>query len=101
MVATSVVDDVVDGWFLIAPPLSWVPSERLEALGRDQRPKAVAVAEHDQYAPLSQLAPLTEGWINTTTTVITGTDHFMAGATTKVLDQVLAWLRAVAGPGQA
>jgi alpha/beta superfamily hydrolase len=89
-VATTVADDRVAGWFLIAPPLVDPGADR--AIAGDPRPKAIAVPEHDQFSPPGRTRHLTESWTNTTVTDVPGADHFLAGQTGLVVDQVVAWL---------
>ncbi|HEX9546620.1 MAG TPA: hypothetical protein VF942_04740 [Acidimicrobiales bacterium] len=92
-VATTVADERVAGWFLIAPPLAG-GSEVVRAIAGDPRPKAIAVPEHDQFSPPGRTRHLTSSWTNTTVTDVPGADHFLAGRTGVVADQVVSWLRA-------
>ena len=91
MVASRIVDERVVGWFLVAPPIDQVDP----AIGDDPRPKALATPEHD-FSPPAHVADVTAGWTATERHVVPGTDHFLAGAMPGVVDQVVAWIRAVA-----
>jgi alpha/beta superfamily hydrolase len=91
-VATTVADERVAGWFLIAPPL--VDPGVVRVIAGDPRPKAIAVPEHDQFSPPGRTRHLTESWTKTTVTDVPGADHFLAGRTGLVADQVVSWLRA-------
>jgi alpha/beta superfamily hydrolase len=89
MVATQVTDARVVGWFLVAPPLAHSPET---TIGDDPRPKSIAVAEYDAYTSPSQVDEITAAWTSTERAVIPGADHFLAGATTFVVDRVTDWL---------
>jgi alpha/beta superfamily hydrolase len=91
-VAATVTDGRLSGWYLVAPPIRVVAVERMAA-GMDPRPKGVAVAEHDQFSPPEVVGPATAGWRNTTSSVVPGTDHFLAGGYAEVVRLVLGWLR--------
>ena len=90
-VATTVTDERLAGWFLVAPPLRVGRGQM--AVGADPRPKALAVPEHDQFTPPEVVRQAVAAWHNTTIGVVPGTDHFLYGGYAGVLDQILGWLR--------
>jgi alpha/beta superfamily hydrolase len=94
-IATMIDDDRLAGWFLIAPPLRLVPANE-STIAADPRPKALAVAEFDQFSPPADIGQATQGWINTTINPLPGADHFLAGSLDTVVAQVLAWMRSPA-----
>jgi hypothetical protein len=84
-VSLHVTDERVRSWVAIAAPLRGdVPA------AADRRPKLLLVPEHDQYAPPATVVDTTAGWASTTISVLRGTDHFLGGAMTDVVDQVLS-----------
>ena len=91
-VATTIADDRLAGWFLIAPPLSDRSLDR--PIAADARPKAIAVPERDQFSSPGRTSHLTSSWTNTTVSVVAGADHFLADATGVVVDRALEWLKA-------
>jgi alpha/beta superfamily hydrolase len=90
-VALNVTSAPVVGWLLVAPYLP--PGE--VGLARDQRPKRVLVAEHDQWCPPERALPEMADWINTDVAVLAGADHFLIGCTGAVVDAAVEWLRRV------
>jgi len=100
-IATMVNDERLAGWFLIAPPLALMGAEA-SAIGTDARPKAMAVAEFDQFSTPAEVATATQGWTNSALHPLAGADHFLGGHLDAVVDQVLIWLRTPAlGHGPA
>ena len=91
-VSLSVDSPRVVSWIAIAPPLSLVPVGAMAA-PRDERPKHLVVAEHDQFNPPDRAAAAIEAWVNTTMEVIPGADHFFPGAARLVADAVLRRIR--------
>jgi alpha/beta superfamily hydrolase len=89
-IALSVGDERVAGWVAVAPPLRFGGEPR-PAEG-DERPVLVLAAEHDQFSPPERLREVAAAWPDATVTVVPGADHFLAGATGHVADEVLAWL---------
>jgi uncharacterized protein len=90
-VSLQVVDPVVTGWVLVAPPLAVVAEAEMVA-AHDPRPKLLLVPEHDQYRDPSAAASATAGWSAATVEVVPGTDHFLAGRLGLVTDLVAATL---------
>jgi len=90
-IALSVGDQRVAGWAAVAPPLRFGPPP-CPAAG-DTRPVLVLAAEHDQFTSPDDLRDATAAWSDATVTVIGGADHFLPGATGRVAQAILAWLR--------
>ena len=92
-VATTIADDGVAGWYLIAPPLRLVPAGAMAAAA-DDRPKGISVPESDQYSPPERTEAMTAAWPNTTVRIVNGADHFLGsvGALGQVVDHALTWL---------
>jgi alpha/beta superfamily hydrolase len=82
-VSATVTDERLAAWFLIAPPLRVLPAEAF-AIAHDQRPKHLAVPEHDMFRPPDSARQATAHWVNTTIEVVAGADHFLVGRTAKV-----------------
>lgn len=81
----SVVDDRLDGWVAIAPPLRILPLDELRAAaGLDRRPKLLIVPEHDQFRNPAAAAEATADWVDTRIEAVAGADHFLVGRTEKV-----------------
>ena len=91
-VALNVSGAPVVGWLLVAP---YLPPGAV-GIARDERPKRVLVAEHDQWCPPERALPATAAWANIDVAVLAGADHFLAGATGAILDLAVEWLRRVA-----
>jgi uncharacterized protein len=97
-VSLQVIDPVVAGWVLVAPPLAVVAGEDMVA-AHDPRPKLLLVPEHDQYRDPSGAASVTAAWAATSVQVVPGTDHFLAGRLGLVSELVVATLtRSAPGP---
>lgn len=84
-VSLNVTDERVASWVAIAAPLGGDI-----AAAKDPRPKHLLVPEHDQFAPPEVVAAVIDGWTSTTTSVLRGTDHFLGGAMSTVVDQVVS-----------
>jgi hypothetical protein len=97
LVAMQVPDARLRGWFLVAPPIDHSAGSTLPA---DARPKGIAVAEHDVYAPPARVAEAAASWSATDVRVVPDADHFLAGATDTVVTHVNEWISSViGGPG--
>jgi alpha/beta superfamily hydrolase len=94
-VSASVTDDRLAGWYLIAPPLRSLPAAEL-AVAFDERPKHLAVPEHDMFRPPDSAREATADWVNTTVEVIAGADHFLVGRTNAVIQSLLGFVRRLA-----
>jgi alpha/beta superfamily hydrolase len=92
LVAGQVIDERVSGWVLVAPPLGMVPSGDAASIGSDKRPKLVLTPEHDQFCPPAAARQATVGWPATEAEAVSGADHFLAGATARVAERVIAWV---------
>ncbi len=82
--ALSVGDERVAAWVAIAPPLRY--SAETEVAGRDERPKLLVLAEHDEFRSPSEIESATASWTNTRRTVVPGASHFFVGRTDRVVD---------------
>jgi alpha/beta superfamily hydrolase len=89
-VALAADDDRIAGWVAIAPTPPPVDGSRPAA--RDDRPVIVLLPEHDQYNPVVTATAAFAGWRATTVREIAGTDHFLAGAAGRVVDEVSRFL---------
>jgi alpha/beta superfamily hydrolase len=76
--ALSVDDDRAGGWFAVAPPLR---EKAPIVAGSSDRPKVLAVPEHDAFCPPPVAAERTAAWRSTTLETIPGADHFLVGRT--------------------
>ena len=90
-ISLSVGDERVAGWVAVAAPLQFGPPP-CPAAG-DRRPVLVLAAEHDQFTSPDRLREITATWPDATVTVVPMADHFLAGASGRVADAVLDWLR--------
>ncbi|MGH9187630.1 MAG: alpha/beta hydrolase [Acidimicrobiales bacterium] len=90
-IALTVTDERLAGWFLVAPPLAFLPARRLTARA-EPRPKAVVVPEHDQFSVPGRTTEATQAWLNTTLTTIPGGDHFLVGHTALVVEECLRFV---------
>ena len=63
------------------------------AARRDGRPVLILAAEQDQFTSPEDLREATANWPDTTVRIIEGTDHFLAGAASRVAEAVLRRLR--------
>ena len=94
-VALSVDHDRVAGWVAVAPPLRF-GGRPVPATG-DGRPVLLVAAAHDRVSPPDRLRDASATWPDAALTVVPSADHFLLGATDRVADQVLTWLRARSG----
>jgi uncharacterized protein len=83
-VALSVVDDRIDAWYAVAPPLRFATG--LDALAADPRPKLVALAEHDEFRAPAEVAEVAASWAATEIDVVRGASHFFVGRTERIVD---------------
>jgi alpha/beta superfamily hydrolase len=96
-VAALVADARLAGWALVAPPFGALLPGSAARIGADLRPKLVLTPEHDQVCPPAVVLSETEGWLSATFKPVIGADHYMSGASARVAEQVVEWLRSVAG----
>lgn len=73
----------------VAPPLAILPLDQMAA-ARSDRPTLVLGAEHDQFCDPATARSRTEEWAGTDFEVIPGTDHFLAGGLSRVVEAVTA-----------
>ena len=84
-VSLHVTDERVRSWCAIAAPIRGdVPA------AADPRPKHLIVPEHDQLTTPDAVAATIAGWASTTTSLLRGTDHFLGGAMSDVVAQVVS-----------
>ena len=91
-VAAGVDDDRIAAWYLLAPPITEL--ERA-TIGRDPRPKAIVVPEHDQFFPPATVGRIIATWASTTFTVAEGADHFL-GAVEPIATGAVEWIEHIA-----
>lgn len=87
-IASTVGDTRLTGWYLLAPPVMMLSQA---TIGKDPRPKMIAMPEHDQFSPLPAVKEAVSGWDATTVAVLTGTDHFL-GPVEPIVDGALGWM---------
>lgn len=75
---------------LVAPPAAMLAIDPRE----DELPTLVLVPAHDQYGPPDEVERLLGEHPATTIEVVEGTDHFLAGAVSRIADRAATWLSA-------
>jgi uncharacterized protein len=90
-VSLTVTDERLAGWFLLAPTLRILPREAY-VVGHDDRPKLIAVPEHDAFCPPDSAREATASWTGTTLEVIAGADHFLVGRTAKAAELLIGFV---------
>jgi uncharacterized protein len=98
-VSLAVVDPAITGWFAVAPPLRILAADQLLA-AHDQRPKHLAVPEHDEFNPPERCAPKVADWHNTTLDVVPGADHFLVGRTGQLTDALVGFAESLSWRNQ-
>jgi alpha/beta superfamily hydrolase len=93
--ALSVADARVRGWIAIAPPLRF--GAQIAATGRDERPKLLVLAQHDEVQRPEVVIEAVREWRATRVEVVPGASHFFMGRTDRVVDAVLTFVREHAG----
>jgi alpha/beta superfamily hydrolase len=91
--ALSVLDPAVAAWLAIAPPLRFVDAD--DAPGADERPKLLALAEHDEVRDPAEIAEITRGWRATEIEVIPGASHFFIGRTDRLVEVAIRYAERV------
>jgi uncharacterized protein len=94
-IALGTVDPRITAWLAIAPPLRIVPD--FSAVARDERPKLLALAEHDEFREPSSVVAETESWTATEILVVGGASHFFMGRTDRLVEVATAYVERVAG----
>jgi uncharacterized protein len=92
IVALGVTDSRIDGWVLIAPPITAATLDR--PVANDHRPKLVIGPAHDQFTPVDQWHTATADWRNTSVETVPMADHFLAGRTAAVAASTIAFCQA-------
>jgi alpha/beta superfamily hydrolase len=87
-VALETADDRIAAWHLLAPPVTALSGA---AIGKDPRPKAIVVPEHDQFFPLEAIQDEVSEWVATSVTVAPGVDHFVRQVN-PIVDASLQWI---------
>jgi alpha/beta superfamily hydrolase len=77
------VDEDCAGWFAVAAPLAIVSVDEMAAAAA-AAPKLLVVPEHDQFRSPASAREVTADWQATDIEVVTGADHFLAGALDRV-----------------
>lgn len=95
VVASKVADDRLVGWALVAPPFGRMLPGSDADVGADERPKLVLSPVHDQFCPPASARTETASWRAVTLEDVPSADHFLVGATARVADRVLAFLRSL------
>jgi alpha/beta superfamily hydrolase len=96
IVAMNVVEPRVSGWIAIAPPLT----EGTSVLaGRDPRPKVLLVPGHDQFCPPTPARERSREWPDTTVVEVDGTDHFLQGRLSSVVENAVGFLEGFSPSG--
>ncbi len=98
-VSLAVDDAAITGWFAVAPPLRVLTTEQLVA-AQDQRPKHLAIPEHDEFNPPETCAPKVADWHNTTLEVMAGADHYLVGKTGKLTDALVGFAESLSWRNQ-
>ena len=93
-VLLATADERWSGVVAIAPPLAILPIAMMVA-ARGLAPTLLLSPEHDQLRPAADASAVVADWAETSTTEIPGADHFMAGATSFVADEVVRFLDVV------
>jgi alpha/beta superfamily hydrolase len=101
-VALSTLDARVSAWLAVAPPLHFV--DEPAAAGGDERPKLLALAEHDEVRPPADVQAAASAWRSTEVVVVPGASHFFVGRTARLVELAEAFVDRVvvaSGPGAA
>jgi alpha/beta superfamily hydrolase len=93
-IAAGLDDERISGWYLLAPPAAMLSAA---PIGRDPRPKTLAVPERDQFSPPAAIADVVAGWTTTTVTTVPNADHFL-GAVRPIVDGALTWIAGIIKP---
>ena len=93
-VLLAVDDPALRAVVAVAPPLSALSLQQLER-PRRSIPTLVLTPQHDQFRAPEQAQALVDAWPGTSFRVLAGTDHFLAGATGRLTEQVVDFLRPI------
>jgi len=83
--ALVTIDDRIDAWFAIAPPLRFASD--FSAVANDARPKLLALAEHDEFRPPESVLAEVASWDATHAEIVPGASHFFVGRTDQVVTE--------------
>lgn len=88
LVAAGAAPAGLVGRVLVAPPATMMAIDPME----DDLPALVLVPAHDQYGPPREVERLLGERTATTIEVVEGTDHFLAGAVTRIATRTAEWV---------
>jgi uncharacterized protein len=91
-------DPRIAAWVGIAPPLRFRPEPAYDAVGRDQRPKLLVLAAHDEFRAPAEIEVATAGWASTRIEAVSGASHFFIGRTERVVTLVGDFVSGLAAP---
>jgi alpha/beta superfamily hydrolase len=89
----TVDDERASGWLAVAPPLR--RPEDMAAVAASDRPKLLAVPEHDQYRDPDSAREVVAGWNATELRVVKGADHFLVGRVDRVAEWAVEFAKAL------
>jgi len=101
-IALSTLDPRIAAWLAVAPPFHFVDDPA--PAGSDERPKLLALAEHDEVRAPADVQARVAGWRSTEVVVVPGASHFFVGRTTRVVELAGAFVdrvTAATAPGAA
>jgi hypothetical protein len=84
-IALSTLDDRINGWIAIAPPLRYTNEADVAAIADDARPKLLALAEHDEVRRADEISIIANTWNETHVVVVPGASHFFVGRTNRLV----------------
>jgi len=87
--ALGTYDDRIAAWLAFAPPLRLADHQ---AVARDDRPKLLVLAQHDEFRDPADVVAETEHWENTEVDVVSGASHFFVGRYDRVVEIALDYL---------
>jgi uncharacterized protein len=94
-IALSTIEPRVAAWLAVAPPLHFV--DEPPAVGSDDRPKLLALAEHDEVRAPAEVQAQVGAWSNTELVVVPGASHFFVGRTSSLVELAAAFVDRIAG----
>jgi alpha/beta superfamily hydrolase len=99
-IALCTVEPRISAWLAVAPPLHVV--DEPAAAADDERPKLLALAEHDEVRAPRDVQAVVATWRSTEVVVVPGASHFFVGRTARLVELAGTFidrLVAAAGPG--
>ncbi|MGZ8764215.1 MAG: alpha/beta hydrolase [Acidimicrobiia bacterium] len=97
--ALATIDDRIAGWFAIAAPLRNTTEADLTAVSGDERPKLLALAEHDEIRPADEVATVASVWTDTDVVIVPGASHFFVGRIDRLVALALGFIDRVVAAG--